>query len=220
MLRVDSTTSRLRCLASLAVGLAALGASAPAQAEEQVEKGFALQASLGAKSSLVTTNGGMNGVGTVLPGAGLSTELFLGYKLDRLILGLGLEFSNETVNTSTTVLGTTTSTNTSTSTLLIGPNVDFALVKVADGKVELVGALALHFGHAFIPNVNDGSSNFLLSYQVGPGVRLWAAKNFAITGLTGFGGELFHYIPPPNTNVSADSSDHGIFGTVGLMGVF
>jgi hypothetical protein len=195
-------------------------------AQEQVENGFALQANIGLRSTAVTTGGG-GGMGaaplTVLPGAGPITELFGGYKLGRILIGLGIEFGNVTVNQSVTVGNVTTTTNDSTSAFLIGPEASFAIVRAGDGKVELIGDVALHFGHAFIPGITDNSSNFLLTYRVGPGVRFWASKHFAVTGLTGFGGELYHYIPPssgPASNFTQDSSTHGIFGSFGLMGVF
>jgi hypothetical protein len=203
--------------------LATLAAPSRALADDaQVESGFALQANLAVRSSVLSTvSGGMGNTTSIgLPDNGIQTQLFGGYKTGRLLIGLGLEFQNGTANTSTSVGTTTTSTSSSTSAFLIGPEAQFALLRSGDNRVELVGDLALHFGHLFLPNVNDGSSNFLLTYQLGPGVRFWAHKHFALVGLTGFAGELYHYIPPSGANVTADISSHGIFGSFGMLGVF
>jgi hypothetical protein len=225
MLRACTTTSPRR-LTALALGLAAfglasLGAPSPARAQDaQVENGFALQANLAVRASLVTVNAGTNTA--TLPGYGLDTQLFGGYKFGRVLIGLGLEFLNTTANSSVGNM----STNSSVSEFLIGPEAQFAIVRSGDGRVELIGDLAIHFGHAFVsPDPNTNDTNFLLSYQIGPGVRFWAHKHFAITGLTGFSGELVHAttsttVLTTTTTTTSDTSVHGILGSIGLMGVF
>jgi hypothetical protein len=214
------TQTSLRYAGALALGLAALGAPAKATAQEaQVENGFALEASLAGRTSVLTVANNLNNVG--LPGNGLATGLFAGYKASRLIIGLGLEFFNATLTTSAGNVSTTTST----SAFLIGPEVMFAVFRAADNRVDLFLDAALHFGHEFIPAQGNPPppmqpSNFLLSYQIGPGVRFWAHRHFAIQGLTGFAGELFHEIPPAGANASGDLSVHGILGQFGMLGVF
>jgi hypothetical protein len=220
MLAAHLTSSSLRRLAALALGLAALGAPSPALADDaQAESGFALQANLGARVNLLSL-GGVGGSKDVPAFNALDTQLFGGYKLGRLVVGLGLEFFNATVTTS--ILNASMSS--STSAFLIGPEAQFAIVRSPDSRVELLGDFALHFGHLFIPNTRSTDpSNFLLSYQLGPGVRFWAHKHFAIHGLTGFAGELFHTIPASNAPLLAqntDTSGHGIFGSFGMLGVF
>lgn len=223
MLRAHETSSSRRRVAALALGLAALAAPSVASAQDaQVESGFALQANIAVRTSLLSIAPAGNKLPTDvgLPGNGLDTQLFAGYKTGRLLIGLGLEFLNGTANTSVSTGPVTNSTSNATSAFLIGPEVQFAILRTADARVELIGDLALHFGHEFIPNVNDGSSNFLLTYQIGPGVRFWAHKHFALNALTGFAGELWHYIPPSGSNGTLDLSAHGIFGSFGMMGVF
>jgi hypothetical protein len=207
----------LRSLATLALGLATLGRPAPASADEaQAESGFALESTLGGKTTLLTT--GLMGAATA-PANGLDVGLLAGYKLGRFLFGLGLDFSN------LTTAPPAPAQSASASSFLIGPEISAAIVRSGDNRVELVGDLALHFGHLFVPTGPNPlnlptASNFLLNYQVGPGVRFWAHKHFALQALTGFAGELFHDIPPARQAGTGDTSVHGIFASFGMIGVF
>jgi hypothetical protein len=218
---MKTTTAPLRYAGALALALSALCAPAPASAQEaQIENGFALQVDLGARVNLLNlAAGGGNMVPTF---STIDTQLFAGGKLGRLVVGLGLEFFNGTQKTTTGNMSMTDST----SAFLIGPELQFALLRTADSRVELIGDVALHFGHLFLPNLPPNSpSNFLLSYQIGPGVRFWAHRHFALQGITGFAGELVHTIPPANPpplgmTTTSDTSGHGILGQFGMLGVF
>jgi hypothetical protein len=213
-------------LGALALGLSALCAPALAFADEaQVDSGFALEATLGARYGVFATAAGAD-----VTGNGLQTGLFGGYKLGRIVVGLGLEFTNGTTN-ATQMGGTQTiTTTTSDSRFLIGPEFQASLLRTADGKVELIGDLALHFGHEFQSisvtpqppvTVNVATdSNFLLSYAVGPGVRFWAHPHLALQALAGFGGEAYFDLPVNNNPATGNHSEHGIFSSFGLLGVF
>jgi hypothetical protein len=226
MLEAEGTTarlhprrrSRLHGLVALALGLGALGATATALADDaQIESGFALQATLGGRASLVTATNGGTTLPAGLSGQALDVGLLAGYKSGRLLIGIGIDFIN------TTLSPPSPAPSESISAFLIGPEVDFAFLRSPDNRVELLGDLALHFGHEFIPNPTNApnqDSNFLLSYQIGPGVRFWAHKHFAIQALTGFSGELVHDIPPSGATGNGDSSVNGIFVSFGMLGVF
>jgi len=213
-------------LGALALGLTVLGAPALAFAEEgQADSGFALEASLGARFGVVATGGGATVDGTTL-----QTGLFGGYKFGRLVLGLGLEFANVTSSTAATVVNQTITTTTSDSSFLIGPELQAALLRTADGRVELIGDLSLHFGHQFhsvsisptpaVTNNTPTDSNFLLSYAVAPGVRYWAHPHLALQALAGFGGQAYFDLPVNNNPANGNNSQHGIFSSFGLLGVF
>ena len=137
----DGTTDR--CVASRDRARSRAPALASAQ-EAQTEGGFALEANLGARFySLGATTGGLPNV--ALPTVGLIG----GYKLGRILIGLGLELSNNTSNQTMNVGVGQVSVTTSDSSFLIGPDFQAALVRTADGRVELIGDLSLHFGHQF-----------------------------------------------------------------------
>lgn len=228
--------STLRGLAAGALGAAALLAPAAALADDaQVESGFVLQTNLGLRANILNvTSPSLNGNGTNavgLPANNFDAQLFGGYKMGRVIIGLGIEFMNMTEHAGATVAGTNESATATHSAFLIGPEVMFAILRSPDNRVELFGDLALHFGHEFAdvsttpaqPATNAPTpSNFLLTYQLGPGVRFWAHKHFAIQGTTGFAGSLYHYIPASNdtNNTTFNLSSHGIFGSFGMLGAF
>jgi hypothetical protein len=211
------------------VGLAALGAPALASAQEgggpaQVESGFALEANLGARDYFLAAGG--SGLPNIsLPTVGLTA----GYKFGRILLGLGLEFSNNTSNVTMGTGALQASQTTSDSNFLIGPDFEAALVRTADGRVELIGHISLHFGHQSHvvtdtpsppPNNNPTPSNFLLSYELAPGVRYWLHSHFAFQATTGFGGQAFFDMPVNNNPATGNNSQHGIFTSFGLLGVF
>jgi hypothetical protein len=230
-----------RRLLAVALGVAALADDA------QADSGFALQGNLGVRMTTVVT-GGLGTGGreqSSVYGTQLITEMAFGYKVSRVYIGLGLEFSNNTTNQTNCLnvaagtCGTTTNPETSTtvssSNLLLGPDFQIAILRSPDQRVELIGDAALHFGHQFqsvsvtvTPSPGGGGggatgpteSNFLLSYRIGPGVRFWAHKHFAIQATTGFGGQAFFDIPIPNVPATGNNSDHGIYANFGAMGVF
>jgi hypothetical protein len=216
-------------LAALAVGLGAFAAPAVAAAEEQAESGFALEASIGARFYMLNTGGtGATGLPNVaLPQVGLMA----GYKTGRIVLGLGLEFANNTASQAMTIplTNTVVSQTTSDSSFLIGPEFQAALLRSADNRVELIADVALHFGHQFHEVTTSPAttgttaatdSNFLLSYAVAPGVRFWAHPHLALQAVTGFGGQAFFDLPVNNNPANGNNSQHGIFTSFGAMGVF
>jgi hypothetical protein len=247
MLDVKRASTRRLVALALALGASALGASAPALAQEsgQIDRGFTIMGTFGGRMATVATGGGGGGGNQPsVYGSGLLTGLFLGYKAGRVLIGAGLEFSNDTHNTTqcrggTGVCGSATnpelSVTTSNSNFLIGPDFEFAIVRSADQRVELIGDAAIHFGHAFAtatttvtpsppppPAGPSGptESNFLLSYRIAPGVRFWAHRHFAIQAVTGFGGQAYFDLPVPNVPANGNNSQHGIFATFGALGTF
>ena len=232
MFGAKRTTSTLRRLAALALGASALGLPATALADDaQAESGFAVMANLGAHYyGFATAGGGTGGADLMLPEVGMT----LGFKAGRILIGVGLDFGNSTSNDTHVAGNVTTSTTTRHSNFLIGPDFQIAILRSPDSRVELVGAAALHLGHQFDsttisisppppPVIVPGGptpSNLLLSYKIGPAVRFWAHKHFAIQATTGFGGQAWFDLPVSPAPATGDNSQHGIFASFGALGVF
>lgn len=207
------------------LGAAALCAPALASAQEgQTASGIALGANLGARDYFLASGG--SGIPNVaLPTVGLMA----GYKSGRLLLGLGLEFSNTTSNVTMGKGALQISATTSDSSFLIGPDFEAAIVRTADGRVELLGHVSLHFGHqshtvSTTPSLGGSSgstpSNFLLSYALAPGLRYWLHPHLAVQAVTGFGGQAYFDMPVNGNPATGNNSQHGIFTSFGLLGVF
>jgi hypothetical protein len=181
---------------------------APDAAKGQIDGGFVLEASVGARVSLGSV--GSNSGSVTFGSPGIAAGLMAGFKTGRLILGLDLDFFNVTVGGN--------GSSGSESALLIGPHMQVALARSEDLRVELLGDAALDFGHLF-ESSSDGltsSSNLYIGYELGLGVRYWLHRQFAVQGLTGFGGEALVDLSGNGATISA----HGIFTSVGLVGVF
>lgn len=179
----------------------------PDESRGQIDGGFVLEANLGARVSLATF--ASNGEGAPLGSPGLQVSLLAGAKIGRVILGLDLGFYNFTESGGGASI--------SESALLLGPELQVALARSDDRRVELLGDAGIQLGHLFFSggdiDVDDG--NLYVSYQLGLGVRYWLHRQFAVQGLTGFGGEAL-----VDTDQSGATSAHGIFTSLGLLGVF
>lgn len=197
--------------------------TALAQEYGQKDGGFVIQANVGGRVGLIDTISG-SGTGTSSVSAlgnNLDVGLLLGFKMGRVILGLGLDFINFTINTNSSVVGTPSST-TAASVFLLVPEVQAAIVRSADRRVEMIGDFALGMGHLFEsgPGFTSTDSNFLLSYQVGPGVRYWPHRHFAVQALAGFAGNVYFDLPPAGTTTSENYQAHSLFASLGAMAVF
>lgn len=203
----------LSCLTTATfVGL--LCSSAPCHAQDpdregrgQVERGFVLRASLGGRASVLSSLGSSSSLLGLGSNSALQIGVFAGGKIGRVMLGVGLDFSNLTVPSS----GSSTSSLTS---LIVAPEVMGVVARTADQRVEMLLDAALGLGGLI---QSSGSSNTLqLSYQLGPGVRYWAHRHFAVQGLTGFSGQV--YFPSGSSNASPTSL-HGVFAALSVLGV-
>ena len=149
---LNAKRTYLRSVAALALGLGALGVPRAALAQDaQAESGFALQASLAARFGILATIDTGSSSPTPINGTAFQAGLSAGYKTGRLYLGLGLEFNNFTFNDSRIMNpgNLVISTTTRVSDFLIGPDVQFAILRSTDNRVELIADVALHFGHRF-----------------------------------------------------------------------
>ena len=212
------------------------GVRAVALEEGPVRSGFAIGASLGVNTVLAGMSTGSPGN----PQANVQPGFAIGGKVDRLVFTLGAEFTNLSLGTKIVDRsGAMTTLNQSNSTFLVVPGVQIGLVRSRDGRVELLGAVRFGFGKptsdssqspaVTTPASTFSTSQFSFMYEVGPGVRYWAHRHFAVSLLGGFRGDyLFQNTSgnfPKDTSVTTVTATNngglnGIFASLGGLGVF
>jgi hypothetical protein len=202
-----------------------LALAAPALAQEmatplpagQKRSGFTLETHVGTQLVALT---GVANVGLVSGG------IFAGYKIDRIIVGLGFDLARVATSMSQTG-GDTSQANT---VFLFVPGVRVAIVRSHDQRVELFGQFDLGLGTTVneqspTPGNQPSRTNFNLSYQIGPGVRFWAHPQFAIGALAGVRGDYAYEkdtttILGTTATTSTSSMTTSIFAALQLLGVF
>lgn len=167
-------------------------AAAPSATNGQMEQGFVLEPHLYAQ--IVTFSGGVAGTLTAPLVAG---GIFGGYKIDRVILGLGFDFSSYDAGGAQIVMRWV-------------PGVRVALLRSSDERVELFGQLDLSLGHDF----GAPSGNELIGINLGPGVRYWVHPQFAFSAVGGWNGNWYLYDRPSKAVLQ------GIFAGVQALAVF
>lgn len=188
-----------------------------------IERGFILGAGFGLKLSV----GGASGLQSALqPG------LALGGKIGRAYLTIGAEFINQSSNQGlANRAGPNTTVSQSITSFLVVPGLQVALVRSRDGRVELLGAARVGIGTTLAPSIASTfeTSRVNFMFEVGPGVRYWAHRHFALSLTTGFRGDyLFQSTngnfnnDPTITSVVVNGADgvNGIFAALGGMGAF
>jgi hypothetical protein len=179
----------------------------------QRERGFAVSINIGTR--LVA----LAGVGNV---SGVNGGVFAGYKINRVIFGLGVDVARVANSQS---VGNTTGTEADTAFLFV-PGIQVAIVRSPDQRVELYGQFDLGLGTSVheedpAPGNAPDRNVFLLRYQLAPGVRFWVHPQFALNILTGVGGDFeFVTTSQGNTSVHESTGVTSIFASLGLMGVF
>lgn len=207
----------------IGIVMAVLLASAGARADKvldggQVHQGVVVEAQLGTDLvSFTTFNGGIGGGASTYTFNGMKGGIFGGYKLGRVIFGLGFDLARFATGASATG-GASSSTATTIFTFVPGASV--AIVRSADKRVELFGELDLGFGTTVVDRQSD-TDYFHFSYAIGPGVRYWIHPQFAFSALAGLDGQ-FEYDSVHNAGTTQSSSTGitSIFSQLQLMGVF
>jgi hypothetical protein len=162
----------------------------------QVHQGFALELSLSSEVVEVA------GIGSTASFSGLQGGLFAGYKISRVIVGMGIDLARQSGAAGG---GTFTS-------ILFSPGVRVAFVRSAENRVEMFGLFDLGFGTTLVEG-NDAHP-FNLRYRTGPGVRYWPHPQFAVSAAAGVEGTFFGLQEQGSTAITS------IFATLQLMGVF
>ena len=209
----------MRALARIVAVIVTFGSSLalaqPLDAQKAI--GFVVEPHLGTTLvSFVSTGPG----GTTTSGlSSLQGGFLLGAKINRVIFGIG--FDLERVATGSTPQGGTTS-STATTDIMFTPGVRIAIVRSADQRVELFGQFDLGFGTT-VTEQNTNTSYFHLSYDIGPGLRFWAHRQFAVGAVTGLRGEFEFDTIKGNGGAGQSSTSSGltaVFASLQLTGVF
>lgn len=211
-------------LAALAAALllAASPAHAAAAQENQVPSGLAVLADFSFSSFNLLANS------DVTRTFGIEGGLFAGYKLDRLIIGLGFDLQRVALSTVTT--GANASEASADSTVIgIAPGLSYALLRSDDKRVELFAAAEigwLHYmtgatGTLAMPAGKRSTEG--LFYRVGPGLRYFLHPSFALQLLPSLRGQ-FRWDTASATDgsqrVSQSLSVTTIDVTLGFLAVF
>jgi len=182
----------------------------------QADHGVVAEARLGSELISLATGG----TGSSVTFAGVSGGVFGGYKIKRIIFGLGFDVTRVASGSSTGNVSTS-SANTS---IAFVPGLSVAIVRSADKRVELFGEFDMGFGTTVGDAVATGESIFRFSYDVGPGVRYWVHPQFAFGALAGVNG-AFTWDTRSNggtgmPSTTASTGVTSIFAQLQFMGVF
>ena len=184
----------------------------------QAEHGVVVEARLGSELVTLVTTGPISTTVSTL--SGLKGGIFGGYKIKRVIFGLGFDIARTASGTSVSGGGGTTTT--ATTSVLFTPGVSVAIIRSADKRVELFGQFDLGFGTSVGDAIAAGESIFRLNYDVGPGLRFWAHPQFAFGAFAGLDG-AFVWDSRANTGAGTTSTSSGltsIFAQLQVTGVF
>jgi hypothetical protein len=207
----------MKALALIVVLAPSLALAQPAT-DGQKAIGFVVEPHIGTTLFSFAT-GGLGGTSTSVLNT-LQGGFLLGAKINRVIFGIG--FDLERVATGSNAgSGSPTVTN-ATTDIMFTPGVRVAIVRSADQRVELFGQFDLGFGTT-VTDQNNNTSYFHLSYDIGPGIRFWAHRQFAVGAVTGVRGEFeFDSTKQNGTNITTSTSSGltSIFASLQLTAVF
>lgn len=194
---------------------------------KQKTRGLAVYLTIGGRYVLANPD-----AATTLSNTSFQGGLFAGYKIDRIVIGLGFDLSHIGTTTQYASGSSQSSGSRGDTAFLLGPGIQAAILRSADLRIELIGAFQIGFGRTFTSTRNDpaippqygpenNSSNFHLAYQIGPGLRYWAHPQFALTVGSGISGDhLFFTQNNPSGNKADQVNAVSLYGTLGALGVF
>jgi hypothetical protein len=218
-------------------------APTPAQTPTgQKQNGVAVEAEVGMSLLTFQVLGGGNNNNGLVPLSFSSVEghVFAGYKIDRVIAGLGMTLDRVAVSTPSGLgpngMPLDNSTQ-ATTRLLFVPGVQVAILRSSDLRVELFGEFDLGLGHVFTetttptvpgqpppnPGPQPSHTNFALTYDIGPGVRFWVHPQFAVSGFVGVQGSFYwDWLTPAGSTVTTTNSSGltSVVAALQLLGVF
>ena len=190
----------------------------------QKRAGFALELFFGAVKPLIALDDDFLDFNSINGG------LFLGGKINRVIVGLGVEMSRMRYHTeygSNYYYDRSEYDNEDTSSiteLMFKPGVRFVMVQSEDQKVDMFGQVDVGAG-TIIRNNDDNdleeeeTKYFLLDWDGALGVRYWAHPQFAVSATGGIQGNFFREKEEDTGTVHAHHV-MSIAGALQLLGVF
>ncbi len=203
----------------------------------QKRAGFALELSFGISKPILALEEELMDFNSLQGG------LFLGGKINRVIVGMGFKLNRFTYR-SKSDFGSSSSSYSyalsssdsdyyssgsssdenkeSVTQLLFKPGIRFVMVRSDDEKVEMFGAINIGAGTMFFRE--DGESDdddkyFLLEYDGGLGVRYWAHPQFGVSATGGVSGNFFR-VKDSESDSSYSYHVISIVGGLQLLGVF
>jgi hypothetical protein len=197
---------------ALLVSSSSFAQAPPADGQKRI--GVVVEPHIGTTLFTFTANNTNGALGTLQGG------FLVGAKIDRVIVGLGFDLARVATGANNGTGGPTVTT--ATTDILFTPGVRVAIVRSADHRVELFGQFDLGFGTT-VTDQNNNTSYFHLAYDVGPGIRFWAHRQFAVGAVTGVRGEFEFdstHVAGSNITTSTSSGLTSIFAALQLTGVF
>jgi len=194
----------------------------PPPAQGQKDRGVAV----GVDFSLFLTNIGSTGTPVAL--SSFRGGVFAGYKLDRFIFGLGFDIARTATRNGLTGMPDTARADT---TFLILPGVRATILRSDDRRVDLFGQFDIGWGRALTerepenPDPTTTSSNNMLAYRLGPGLRYWIHPSIAFQALVTLRGQ-FSWTSTTTTTAgmttttTRDTGVTSIDAGIGFLGVF
>jgi hypothetical protein len=174
----------------------------------QGRRGFVVAASFGVRPYFAQVD--VDGVVSTQMVNALQGGLSLGYKTGRVVITLGLDLGSIDIRD--------TFTYRTTATFLFVPGLQVALVRSRDQRVELIGSLRLGAGSTMSTDATSTSKPpALVMYDLGPAVRYWAHRQFAVQFFAGYGGE-YQIVSGGAGNTS--KGRHGLAAAIGTIGIF
>ena len=169
---------------------------------------------------------------TAVAANGIGGSLMAGYKISRIIVGLGFSIDHFGTKTKLVAPSGTAIGVVDTTSFLISPIVQVGVLRAAAGRLELYGSAQFGLGRAVFSRQNDpmlpsdvaatfDNSNFHLNYQIGPGLRFYFIPQFALQLTSGIAGDHFFASQDnPSGRRTDNLSSVSVFGNLGLLGVF
>lgn len=223
-------------LSTLLGAEAALAQTLPIPLSGQVRRGVAFQVSL-ANAALSDELSLTPSAEKPSPFDSLEDGLLVGYKLDRFVIGLGLDFMRSST-TRTLILPDVspepTTLSTTTHTFVVYPEVQFAIARSENARAELYGVASAGLGTwgteikregplAYVPST-DGPVQLRARWRIAPGMRYWIDPHLALSLCAGVAGN--HLFLDENDaatgEVRESTSKHtfSLFTQISAMAVF
>jgi hypothetical protein len=156
----------------------------------------------------------------------LSSSLFV-VQNNRLPDGTVASTTFGAIGSSTSGAGMNASSSADSTSFVVAPGVRVAILRSRDQRVEFFGQFDIGFGTTVtggsVMQTPPGSSTsqFHLSYDVGPGLRYWVHPQFAVGAVTGVRGDFeFDSVSSQGVTQSQSSGLTSIFAALQLTGVF